>query len=119
MKYFFTLCLFVASFSADASLKVAVASNFKVTLDEIISLYSQQSQQQILVSSGATGVLYNQIKHGAPFDLFLSADSKRAELIEASQWGVQGSRFTYAQGKIAFWAPKSTTEVNEPGLAEL
>lgn len=106
----------VFSLSANATLKVAVASNFKVTLEEIISLYSQQSDQKILVSSGATGVLYNQIKHGAPFDLFLSADSERAALIEESTSGVKGSRFTYAQGKLAFWVPKSEHEVNQQTL---
>lgn len=101
---------------ANANLKIAVASNFKVTLTEIISLYAQQSEQEILVSSGATGVLYNQIKHGAPFDLFLSADKERAELIENSSSGIQGTRFTYATGKLAFWVPNSESEVNEQTL---
>jgi len=74
---------------AQASIKVAVASN-----------------------SASTGILYNQIKHGAPFDLFLSADSERALLIEEASQGVAGTRFTYAQGRLAFWVPalKKVTE---------
>lgn len=110
------LTLFAVSFSAHASLKIAVASNFKVTLAEIVTLYQQHSDQKILLSSGSTGVLFNQIKQGAPFDLFLSADSERAKLIEASSRGVKGSRFTYAQGALAFWFPKSTELVNQKTL---
>ena len=106
---FFITMLF--TFPVNASLKIAVASNFKVTLEEIVSLYEQQyphqSQQKILISSASTGTLYNQINHGAPFDLFLSADKERAELIEQSDLGIKGSRFTYAQGTLAFWEPQS------------
>jgi molybdate transport system substrate-binding protein len=116
VKYLFTLCFMMVVLPVNASLKIAVASNFKVTLEEIITLYAHQSDQQILVSSGSTGVLYNQINHGAPFDLFLSADKERAELIEASEYGLKGSRFTYARGKLAFWVPNSDQAVNENTL---
>ena len=102
MKKLFALLLFCFVLPANASLKVAVASNFKVTLTEIVALYAQQSEQKILISSGSTGILYNQIKHGAPFDLFLSADEERAELIEHSKQGIKGSRFTYARGQLGF-----------------
>ncbi|MCP4325508.1 MAG: molybdate ABC transporter substrate-binding protein [Psychromonas sp.] len=110
------LLLLFFTFSANASLKIAVASNFRVTLSEIVALYKQQSEQKILISSGSTGILYNQITHGAPFDLFLSADSERAKLIELSKLGVDGSRFTYAQGQLAFWYPRSSEAVNQKQL---
>ena len=112
------LLLLFFTFSANASLKIAVASNFKVTLSDIIKLYAQKSDQKVLISSGSTGILYNQITHGAPFDLFLSADKQRAELIEQSAVGVSGSRFTYARGKLAFWLPGSMTEVNQSSLID-
>jgi len=89
-------------------IKVAVASNFKNSLAEIAGRYKAKTGQSILISSASTGTLYNQIRHGAPFDLFLSADKKRAQLIEQSAQGVAGSRFTYAQGQLAFWAPLQT-----------
>lgn len=120
MKQIFTLSfilpLLCFILPANASLKIATASNFKVTLTEIVAIYAQQSDQKVLISSGSTGVLYNQIKHGAPFDLFLSADKERAELIEQSSVGINGSRFTYARGKLAFWIPHSKTEVNKQSL---
>lgn len=116
MKHIGVLLLLCFVLPAHASLKVAVASNFKVTLSEIVALYELQSEQKVLISSGSTGILYNQIKHGAPFDLFLSADSERAKLIEQSKLGIDGSRFTYAIGELAFWQPKSTEKVTALSL---
>ena len=34
------------------------------------------------IISAATGTLYQQIKHGAPFDLFLAADNVRPKVLE-------------------------------------
>jgi len=116
LNYLLILLLITATLPVHASLKIAVASNFKVTLEEIVSRYQLQYKQKILISSGSTGILYNQIRHGAPFDLFLSADSERAELIENSAIGIKGSRFTYAQGALAFWNPKSNNPVEQSSL---
>jgi len=112
------LLLFVTS-STHAALKVAVASNFKVTLEEIATRYQHQTGEEIVIASASTGTLYNQIRHGAPFDLFLSADSERARLIEQSPLGVAGSRFTYAQGQLAFWQPNSTNVVDQHSVLTL
>lgn len=110
----FLLLIFIASW-AQANIKVAVASNFKSSLTEIAENYFQLTGETILISSASTGILYNQIKHGAPFDLFLSADSERASLIEEATQGVMGTRFTYAQGRLAFWVP-ALKEVTEKTL---
>ena len=106
ISLFFLAVSFLSQAADIAPIKVAVASNFKNSLTEIAANYALQSGQKIIISSASTGTLYNQIRHGAPFDLFLSADKKRAQLIEQSGLGVKGSRFTYAQGQLAFWAPK-------------
>ncbi|PKF60670.1 molybdate ABC transporter substrate-binding protein [Psychromonas sp. psych-6C06] len=113
------LCFVLCVFPVHATLKIAVASNFKTTLNEIVLLYEAQSDQKIFVSSGSTGILYNQISHGAPFDLFLSADSDRAKRIEDSGLGVEGSRFTYAQGVLAFWHPNSASNIDKYSLLRL
>jgi molybdate transport system substrate-binding protein len=118
MKQLFAFLLLSIILPVNASLKVATASNFKITLIKIVELYSQQSDQKILISSAATGTLYNQISHGAPFDLFLSADKDRAELIELSKLGIKGSRFTYARGKLAFWLPGSEREVSKRSMID-
>ncbi len=110
-----TVLLLIFVTPLHASIKVAVASNFKTTLSEIAQRYQQHSGEKVIISSASTGTLFNQISHGAPFDLFLSADSERAALIENSRYGVKGSRFTYAQGRLAFWMPQGET-VNQQTL---
>ncbi|MFT7053112.1 MAG: molybdate transport system substrate-binding protein [Psychromonas sp.] len=116
MTRYLLLFVLLCSFSVQANIKVAVASNFKTTLIEIAADYEKLTGQKILISSASTGILYHQIQQGAPFDLFLSADRERAELTEASDKGVSGSRFTYAQGQIAFWAPQHPEPVNADTL---
>ena len=56
--------------------KVAVAANFKSTIERIGKEFTAKTGHTLAISSAATGVLYTQISHGAPFDLFLSADVK-------------------------------------------
>ncbi|PKH04373.1 molybdate ABC transporter substrate-binding protein [Psychromonas sp. MB-3u-54] len=119
MSHSLLFILLLCSFSVQASIKVAVASNFKTTLIEIAALYERETGQKILISSASTGILYHQIQQGAPFDLFLSADLKRAKLTEDSNKGVSGSRFTYAQGRIAFWAPQYKGPVNARTLQKI
>lgn len=115
MKLLLSVLLLITSSYSYSAIKVAVASNFKTTLTEIAHNYEQQTGHKVLISSASTGILYNQIQHGAPFDLFLSADSERALLIEDSLKGVKGTRFTYAQGILAFWMPHNTN-VNQQSL---
>ncbi|WP_028862891.1 molybdate ABC transporter substrate-binding protein [Psychromonas aquimarina] len=112
-----TVLLLIFVMPLHASIKVAVASNFKTTLNEIALRYQQLSGDKVIISSASTGTLFNQIRHGAPFDLFLSADSERAVLIEDSKYGVKGSRFTYAQGRLAFWLPQGE-KVNQQTLLD-
>ena len=42
---------------------------------------------------------------GAPFDVFLSADRRRAERLEAEGVTAPGTRFTYAIGRLVLWDP--------------
>jgi molybdate transport system substrate-binding protein len=58
------------------------------------------------LSFGSTGKLYAQIKNGAPFALFFSADAERPQLLEQEGLAVPGCRFTYAIGKLVLWSPR-------------
>lgn len=87
--------------------RVAVASNFAETLEHLVDEFSQTSDQAIELSLGSTGKLYAQIHHGAPFDLFFAADRERPERLEEEGLGIEGTRRTYALGRLALWVPKS------------
>ena len=86
-------------------IKVAVASNFAVTIKKIVKVYEESSGNKVSIILGSTGKLYAQIKHGAPFDIFLAADTLRPQLLEKENIAVDESRFTYAMGQLVLWYP--------------
>lgn len=86
---------------------VAVAANFTDATRDIVPLFEKATGHTVKVSFGSTGKLYAQIEHGAPFEVFLAADSKRPKKAESEGLAVAGSRFTYAMGKLALWSPKA------------
>lgn len=86
--------------------RIAVAANFKQTVDRLAEKFSKQTGElPPVVSSGASGLLYSQIAQGAPFDVFFSADRERPALLETAGLAVPGSRYTYAVGKLVLWRP--------------
>ena len=106
----FLLILFFQMFSAVAvaeEVRVAVATNFLATAKEIITHFEQDTAHVVVVSSGSSGKLYVQIKNGAPFDVFFSADVDRSALLEEEGFAVRGSRFTYAVGRLTLWSADS------------
>ena len=100
------LVLALASLPAAAeTVRVAVASNFAGTLEELSTAFEAGSDHEVRVSTGSTGKHYAQIRNGAPFDLFFAADSRRPRLLEEEGHAVAGSRSTYAQGRIVLYSP--------------
>ena len=98
----FWVCLVVSI--ADASeIKVAVAANFKPVLEQLAQQFSEKEKDRVVITSAASGVIYNQLIHGAPYDLFLSADSQRPEMLEANKLAVPDSRKPYAYGRLVLW----------------
>lgn len=82
------------------NLRVAVASNFAYTLKLLSDDFNNETGHQLLISSASTGKLYTQIQHGAPFDVFLSADEKHPELLVSENRADASSEYVYAKGQI-------------------
>ncbi len=90
-----------------AEVVVAVAANFTDATRDIVPLFEKATGHSAKVSFGSTGKLYSQIENGAPFELFLAADSKRPAKAEEQGLAVAGTRFTYAKGKLVLWSAKA------------
>lgn len=103
------LCLLCAwaSGAQAATVRAATASNFVVTLQALSAAFEEETGHSIEVLAGSTGTLFAQIKQGAPFDMFLAADTKRPELLEGDGLIAPGSRATYARGQLALLVPGS------------
>lgn len=75
---------------------------------------------EVAVTLGASGAFFAQIRSGAPFDLFLSADRDYpARLVEAGL-AEPGDERVYARGRLVAWLPPgSTLDLAGRGLAAL
>ena len=104
-------CLAVFSQAQAAEVGVAVASNFMAPMQKIAQAFEQDTGHKAMLSFGATGSFYAQIKHGAPFQVLLAADALTPLKLESEGLGVAGSRFTYAVGKLVLWS-------RQPGLVD-
>lgn len=87
---------------------VAVAANFIGPFREVAMEFEKTTGHTVQIASGSSGNFYSQIKNGAPFDVFFSADNERPKLLEDEGLGVKGNRFTYAIGRLVLWGPDST-----------
>lgn len=95
--------IFTSSAIAD-EVKVAVAANFTAPIQALAPAFEQATGHKLVASFGATGQFYAQIKNGAPFDVFLSADDSTPAKLESEGDTVPGSRFTYAIGSLVLWS---------------
>lgn len=97
---FFVLLLFLNSSLEAAELRVAVASNFKSTLQKLVADFQLKTGHEVIISSASSGKLYAQIIHGAPYDVFLSADEKRVNLLMTENKADSSTAYVYALGKL-------------------
>ncbi len=86
----------------------AVAANFAAVMARLEPAFEQASGHQLTVVLGSSGKFLQQIQHGAPFDVLLSADAERPDALAKSGLGVPASRFTYAIGRLTLWSPDAT-----------
>jgi len=85
---------------------VAVASNFSKPIKAIATRFEDHTGHRLILVFGSTGKHYAQIINGAPFELFLAADTSRPQLLEQQGIAIDGSRFTYARGRLVLWSPR-------------
>lgn len=84
--------------------RVAVASNFAAPMERIVVQFEKESGHKVNVSLGSSGKFYSQIKGGAPFDVLLAADEAIPKQLQQEKLAVEGSRFTYAIGRLVLWS---------------
>lgn len=84
---------------------VAVAASLMLPLEEVASEFEKEHGIRVELSPASSGVLTAQIIHGAPFDLFISADAVYPKKLEESEKTV-GRAETFAFGTLVLWSKK-------------
>lgn len=91
--------------SSHAPLRVAAASDLRVAFERVLAVWrSRPGAVPVEAIYGSSGQLYTQIRQGAPFDLFLSADTTYPQRLIEEGLVVPASEFRYARGLIFLWA---------------
>ncbi|QEY61627.1 molybdate ABC transporter substrate-binding protein [Metapseudomonas lalkuanensis] len=96
--------IFALSSASAAEVQVAVAANFAAPIRAIAKDFEKDTGHKLIAAYGATGQFYTQIKNGAPFEVFLSADDTTPAKLEKEGDAAPGSRFTYAIGTLVLWS---------------
>ncbi len=104
--------LLIVTFSAKAEqVTVAVAANFSAPMQKIAQAFEQDTGHKAVLAFGSTGNFYAQIRNGAPFQVFLSADDETPLRLEKEGLVIAGTRFSYAVGRVVLWS-------RQPGLVD-
>ncbi|MCU4677677.1 molybdate ABC transporter substrate-binding protein [Catenovulum sp. 2E275] len=101
----FTLLL--TGTSRAETVHIAIAANFTSAMKQIAQEFEKDTGHKTILSFASSGKIYAQIQHGAPFDVFLSADQTKPIALEKANLTVVKSRFTYAIGALALWSTKA------------
>lgn len=99
--------------------RVAAAASLKSALDEVGPAFeARRPGRAVVVSYGASGSLLAQLRQGAPFDLFLSADAEYPAAAHAEGL-TDGPPRAYARGRLALWARHDSPFDPARGLGSL
>ncbi len=85
-----------------APIRVAAASNLQFVLPRLDSLFESKTGSQVDITYGASGVLTAQIRQGAPFELFLSANEDYPDYLVKEDMA-RDSPQVYALGTLIWW----------------
>jgi molybdate transport system substrate-binding protein len=99
---------------------IAAAADLKFALEEITKKYKADKGKDVKLVFGSSGLLWQQIKTGAPFSLYMSADEAYVE--ELTKQGLtKDSGSLYAIGQIVLLAKKDSPlmlATDKEGLAK-
>jgi len=99
---------------------VAAAADLSTALQEISDSYEHKTGVKVKLSFGASGALTQQIRNGAPFDVFFSADMDYPRQLVAAGEADGATLYQYAVGKLVLWAPAdSPLDLEHKGMDAL
>ncbi|MGA7687176.1 MAG: molybdate ABC transporter substrate-binding protein [Terriglobales bacterium] len=107
-KFLAFILLAAASFASAQEITVAAASDMSAALPEIVAAFTKKTGQTVKLSFGASGTLTNQIRNGAPFDIFFSADESYPQQLIDEGLASGSTLYRYAVGRLVLWVPKDS-----------
>jgi molybdate transport system substrate-binding protein len=114
------LIIVAGTFATAQEITVAAAADMSAALPELVAAYTKKTGQTVTLSFGASGNLTNQIRNGAPFDVFFSADEEYPQQLIAEGLAVKDTLYRYAVGRLVLWVPgDSALDLSKLGMNAL
>jgi molybdate transport system substrate-binding protein len=114
------LLLFAGAFATAQEITVAAAADMSAALPQLVESYTKKTGQAVKLSFGSSGNLTNQIKNGAPFDIFFSADEQYPQQLVTEGLALKDSLYRYAVGRLVLWVPRdSPLDLSKLGIQAL
>lgn len=105
---FAAIALLGSSTLAAQEVRVAAASDLSYALKELAPSFEKATGKRVQVTLGSSGNLSAQIANGAPFDVFLSADSAYPRQLADSGVADATTFFVYGRGTLVLWVPRQS-----------
>jgi molybdate transport system substrate-binding protein len=94
--------------AAAGEVTVAAAADLNYALREIAGRFQQQTGHTVRLSFGSSGNLYAQVRQGAPYDLFFSADQDYPRRLAKEGYADPASLRVYGVGRLVLWVPAAS-----------
>lgn len=85
-------------------------------LQELVPAFEAREGVQVKLTLGASGNFYAQIANGAPFDVFLSADTVYPPRLVDAGLAEQATVTSYAVGRLVLWSRKVPVDLGMQSL---
>ncbi len=95
---------------------VAAAASLRSVLPELVAAFAVETGAMPRLSFGSSGNLARQIRQGAPFELFLSADEDFVLDLARDRLTIDEG-IGYASGRLALFVPKGSPISLDPALS--
>lgn len=112
------VCLSFPIGAAEERAAIAVAASLRIAMPSLVEAFEETSGETVRVSYASSGVLTRQVRGGAPFELFLAANTSYPDrLVHAGL--TDGDGAVYAHGRLGLFAPHGSPVDVSKGLAGL
>lgn len=105
--FLFLVCLLSPGLAFAQQATIAAASDLQFALDAVRTQFSADTGKQIQVVYGSSGNFYRQIREGAPFQMYMSADEEYVAQLDAAGL-TEDAGTLYAEGRIVLIAPHAS-----------
>ncbi len=121
--FLFSLACISCKPETETKVTVATAANMKFAMQALVKDFTEKTGIECEMVVSSSGKLTAQIREGAPYDVFVSADMKYPETLYRESLATAPPEI-YAYGKLVLWSVSGTVrpsvaQLTQPGIKHI